>query len=239
MQDYKLLKNFFGDNAHWQVNKHLARTVGLESAVLLADLFSKSIFFTDKNQDEDNFFFNTRENIENDTTLSPFQQRKCIAVLVEKGFLEVKEKGLPKKMYYKVVYDKLLNFFTTGGEETLSISNNNNKQKKNKLNNLQIGENPNMENINKEKKQVDQIIKAMEVIDPKNKLYYGNVTQRKACKNLIDFYTFEKTMEFIELLSQNMVKVFNPPTTPIQLRDNWVRVIAQLKFNKSKERIIN
>ncbi len=116
--DYQKLNRLIGANAYWQVNKFLAREYGLDVAILLADLVSKGAYFAERDElDPDGYFFNTRESIEEDTTLSPHKQRVAIKALVEAGVLETKSVGIPRKTYYRVVNDKLLKILTTGGEK--------------------------------------------------------------------------------------------------------------------------
>lgn len=139
MLKYQSLNRLIGANAYWQVNKYLARLYGLDVAILIADLVAKGAYFEEKQElDEEGYFFNTRESIEEDTTLSAHKQRKAIKILVDAGLLLTKEVGLPKKTYYKVVNDKLLKILTTGGEkiqplEVKKININKNKENKNKV----------------------------------------------------------------------------------------------------------
>ena len=45
----------------------------------MSDLLSKDSYF------EDDWFFNTEQNIQADTSLSPYQQRKALKTLKDKG----------------------------------------------------------------------------------------------------------------------------------------------------------
>ena len=156
---YEILNSLCGSDAHWSVNKKLAKIIGIESAILLADLLSKGAYFQNKNElDEDGYFFNTRENIENDTTLTPHKQRSCIKILVDLGLLETKEKGIPKKTYYRIVNDKLLKILTTGSEKIKQLdvkkfNINKNKDNKNKIirinNNMATAKNNVQDDIDK------------------------------------------------------------------------------------------
>jgi len=72
---------------------------------------------------------------------------------------------------------------------------------------------------------VAEIIKAFETVDPKNKQYYGNTSQRKAAAFLIGEYTLEQVLKRIEFLPKsNKMPYFPNITTACQLRDNWVRL---------------
>ena len=94
------MKHLLSSTAFIVLNKNLAKQVGLKEAVLLADLISKEEYFI-ANGMTDGWFFNTEANIEKDTTLNPYHQRKCIKKLKEKGLIEIKRKGIPAKQYFK------------------------------------------------------------------------------------------------------------------------------------------
>ena len=105
------MKHLLSSTAFIVLNKELARQVGLKEAVLLADLISKEEYFI-ANGMTDGWFFNTESNIEKDTTLTPYQQRRCLKALKDKGLIEVKRKGIPAKQYFKIneqLVVKLLN----------------------------------------------------------------------------------------------------------------------------------
>jgi len=139
--------SILGQGGFWVINKKLANATSISSAILLADLASKREYFL-MNKDitlESGWFFNTQENIQIDTSLSPHEQRKAFEPLIEKGFLEVKKMGIPAKNYFKLNDDKLLKFLTTGGEnfERLDAKKfndiyNNNKYNKNKEKKINI-----------------------------------------------------------------------------------------------------
>ena len=95
------MKHLLSSTAFLVLNKELARQVGLKEAVLLADLISKEEYFI-ANGMTDGWFFNTESNIEKDTTLTAYQQRRCIKTLKDKGLIEVKRKGIPAKQYFKI-----------------------------------------------------------------------------------------------------------------------------------------
>lgn len=69
------------------------------------------------------------------------------------------------------------------------------------------------------------IIKALEAIDPKNKTYYANKTQRAACDFLLKEYGLDETLKRIKVLPKtNQLSYFPTITTPVQLRDKWVQL---------------
>jgi len=82
------MKHLLSSSAFLVLNKELARKIGLKESVLLADLISKEEYFI-ANGMTDGWFFNTEANIEQDTTLTPFQQK-------------TKRRGVPAKQYFKI-----------------------------------------------------------------------------------------------------------------------------------------
>ena len=95
------MKHLLSSTAFLVLNKQLAKQIGLHEAVLLADLISKEEYFI-ANGMTDGWFFNTLDNIEADTTLTPFMQRKCLKTLKKHKIIEVKRKGVPAKNYFKI-----------------------------------------------------------------------------------------------------------------------------------------
>lgn len=82
---------------------------------------------------------------------------------------------------------------------------------------------------------ITQIIKEFETVDPKNKTYYGNTTQRKACSFLIEEYGLDRVLEIIVALPQINVIPFSPQsTTPSELMRNWVKLENIYKKKKSE-----
>lgn len=228
------LKGIFGENAHWQVNKKLAKETSINCAVLLADLFSKSLYF-ESELDDEGYFFNTRENIENDTTLSPYEQRNCIKILVDKGFLETKEYGLPRKTYYRVVYDKLLKFLTSSSQNfsplvVKKLHINKNKYNNNKSNNNKdIKEiEKSQEEIDKNKKIADGILLFKKINETGYKKFFGAFPQRKAMMDLLDDYSLQEISEMLEDVciynTLPFIKSNDRIYSPFQLQENWQKV---------------
>ena len=101
------MKHLLSSTAFLVLNKQLAKQIGLKAAVLLADLISKEEYFIAKGM-TDGWFFNTEANIEEDTTLNSYHQRKCIKTLKKEGLIEVKRKGIPAKQYFKINEQQVL-----------------------------------------------------------------------------------------------------------------------------------
>ena len=118
------MKHLLSSSAFLIVNKKLAKQVGLKEAVLLADLISKEEYFI-ANGMTDGWFFNTEANIEKDTTLTAYQQRKCLKELKKHQLIEVKRKGIPAKQYFKINEQLVVKFLNNlKGSNSTTINKN-------------------------------------------------------------------------------------------------------------------
>ena len=112
------MKHLLSSTAFLVVNKRLAKLIGLHETVLLADLISKEEYFTENQLLIDGWFFNTSKNIEKDTTLTTYQQRRCIKKLEDLEIIETKVFGIPAKQHFRISENKLLSYFKTWSKET-------------------------------------------------------------------------------------------------------------------------
>jgi hypothetical protein len=120
------MKHLLSSTAFIVLNKQLARQVGLNEAILLADLISKEEYFIAKGM-TDGWFFNTEANIEQDTTLNSYHQRKCLRTLKKAGLIEVKRKGIPAKQHFKINEEQVLKILNNLSYKN-SITINKNKE---------------------------------------------------------------------------------------------------------------
>jgi len=125
------MKHLLSSTAFLIINKSIAKSIGLKGAVLLADLISKEDYFI-ANGMVDGWFFNTEKNIEDDTTLTPYQQRKAVKVLIENKLIEVKRKGIPAKQYFKINEEQVIKKLNNLNLTNLTTIN---KNKEIKINN--------------------------------------------------------------------------------------------------------
>lgn len=105
-----ILMSILSNDGYIILNKYVMKALGLHEAILLGELCSEYIYWYKEEKLQDGFFYSTRENIEKETTLSPFQQRQALKKLTEIGLVEILEKDMPKKTYYKVDEEKVYRF---------------------------------------------------------------------------------------------------------------------------------
>lgn len=84
-----------------------------------------------------------------------------------------------------------------------------------------------------------EILKSFETVDPKNKTYYANKTQRAACEFLLSEYGMEKVLDAIKILPQvNLKKLYiRQITTPYDLKENWVKIGNALKLDGETKKV--
>lgn len=86
--------------------------------------------------------------------------------------------------------------------------------------------------------QIPEVIRLFESVDPKNKTYYANKTQRAACLFLLTEYGLEEVQKRIEVLPKtNGMQFFPNITTPCQLRDKWVQLNGQIERHKREREV--
>lgn len=142
------------------LNKDLIKIIGLEEAILLGELASEYDYWEKQNTLEDGYFYSTIENVQINTTLSDYQQRRVLKKLQELGLVDVQVRGIPAKRYIKISEEQVLKLFDIQFSKNLTSSSqkikeldikklkgNNNKYNNNKNNNK------NNNNINRENKK--------------------------------------------------------------------------------------
>lgn len=126
-----ILMSILSSDAYIILNKYVMKAIGLHEAILLGELCSEYIYWCKEDKLQDGYFFSTRENIEKETTLSPHQQRQALKNLVNFGFIEVTEKDMPKKTYYKVIEERVYEFLSKIELDFAEVKKFNDKTSKN------------------------------------------------------------------------------------------------------------
>lgn len=104
-----------------------------------------------------------------------------------------------------------------------------------KENNTKETSKPSLQGKNNMENLIPEVIKLFESVDPKNKAYYANKTQRGACLFLLNEYGFDEVQKRVQVLNMtNGMQYFPNITTPCQLRDKWVQLDAQIKRHKQE-----
>lgn len=129
--------NLLASDNYIVVNKDLIKEFGINTALMLGELASEYQYYYKNNMLENDMFFSTIENIEENTGLSKHQQKKALDELKSMGIIDVIVKGLPAKRYIKIdiniLENKFANNWQTRSEKNSKLEgkkvagNNNNK----------------------------------------------------------------------------------------------------------------
>jgi len=187
-----MLYHILSSDAHWIVNKKLAKKIGVMETILLADLITKQEYFRNNNMlTEDGFFFNLQDKLQQQLEIGEYKLRLLLTNLQKNGFIEIKKQGIPAKNYYKINEDKILDILQvlrnskdkfrenhgTSDEIPTELSYYNNN--KNNNNKFFIGQNN--KNPQKLKRQFPKITNKM--FDNFWKLYPRKINKGKALKS--------------------------------------------------------
>ena len=162
------------------LNKSLLVAFGIDANVVLSHLYQQQNYFKEQGQLKDGMFFCTTENISCVTTLSYYQIKQAINILIKWGILKVVRKGVPAKLYFKIDESKILKNLNSSIQKTsiLECENFNNK----------ILKNSNTINKNKE-----IIIKNNNSISTKDKFLNDikELSPKEFIEDFLDYWTEE------------------------------------------------
>jgi len=99
-------KNIIGTN-FIITNRDLINEFGVNTALMLGELYGRRNYFRERNELKYGYFFATKNSIEKSTKLSPYKQRIASEILIKAGILEIKYIDIPPKTYYKINDEKL------------------------------------------------------------------------------------------------------------------------------------
>jgi hypothetical protein len=106
------------------INKNLARKIGVDATLLLAELLNKNGHWKNEGKTVEfdgipGYFYATIESIEEETTLTRKAQDSALRRLKDAGFVTHILKGLPAKRYFLINEEKIYEFF---GVQKISAS---------------------------------------------------------------------------------------------------------------------
>lgn len=117
---------------------------------------------------------------------------------------------------------------------TTGIPNGNQMATQVRLGKDSIGKDSNAETSSED---IPLLIKSFETLNPASKKFYGNKTQRSACRYLIDTYGLERVIEIVEktLPKTNGLQFFPTITTPLQLQDKYIQLESAIRKYQSEK----
>jgi len=152
MSIIKLLSN----TGYITVNKYFIKVLGLHEAIILGELASEYTYWENKNELNNDWFYSTVENIEENTGINGHFQRKAFKKLKDLNLIDIKIAGQPAKRYVKIIEDTVINLMNnklcisltsscssraqldihlvnTNNNKEIKINNNNKEKKENKF----------------------------------------------------------------------------------------------------------
>src|SRR5699024_5218360 len=152
------------------INKKLARRIGIDATIIYSELISKYLYYYNKGTLIDGYFYCTIENLENDTTLTKYQQSQSIKILKQLNLIDVKYKGLPKIRYFKIIENEKMIFDLLSKDKIVNTGKNKGGKTIQKNNDNNMCDNDYRENVGKQKS--------------KNLTYVGQKTEPLEVKKL-------------------------------------------------------
>lgn len=136
------IKKILGLQSYWQINKELAREIGLEATLLLQHL----VDLKENHFKKGTPFYQQQKRLAKELGLSEYQIRNATKKLVEYNFVSVKREGIPPKYHWTIHDVNLYSFFNLTYKdeeiEPLKVKKVNHKHKEkqdtNKNNNTNI-----------------------------------------------------------------------------------------------------
>lgn len=206
---------------------------GINEAIFMQQL----LYWSDKGAREDGYIYKTKKEWEEETYLTRDKQDRIVEKFKQLGYLEtalIKVSGAPI-LHYKVVIGLVEKALMDKRETRLSKSG---KPAKPPIteSTTESTSSSKAEPCNGNGTLIPLVIKEMEAIDPKNKRFYGNKTQREACDFLINEYGLDLVMQVIHAIPHLKAKLPYMPsvTTPVELLDKWVKIRDAIGREKAK-----
>lgn len=206
-----IIASLLASSSFIMTNKVLIKAVGTDAAILLGELCAEYNYWEQRNQlTNQNWFYSTRENIEDNTGLSEHKQRVAINILLKMELIETKRMGIPCKTYYKLNETNILNCYTNTQKNLIEVAKNSvfenldNKTLNNSCSSYESLEEPDIENLNinnnKNKNNEDHTHDAQPVEEKKEYAVKVTMTE-KEYNDLINDYGLDMTKQLIRQLS--------------------------------------
>ena len=234
------LINLLSNSGYIILNKEIIRKMGLHEAVILGELCSEYTYWEREKRLDDNYFYSTRENIENETGLSPYQQRTAIENLIRKGILITKKVGMPSKIWYSFNETVLFKIFIENDDTYLTTSS-----KKTSLQDVKKLNNKESNNLTTGSKKIRQ--QDVKKLDTNNNNTNNNNNNNKEKEEKISYAekVYMKKTEYNEMTSKYsstkvdaMIQELNlyKKSTGKEYEDDYATILRWLKRENDKNK---
>lgn len=125
-----------------------------------------------------------------------------------------------------------------GGFQNTSNKNQVNKNQSNtqKINDTQEQSEPKTEKVHISESQIRSVINAFKPVNLNYDKWFSNTTERKACSELIEKYTYQLVLDTIEVLPVVNKLAWMPTITkPTKLLDKWADLMAGIAKKKNEQ----
>lgn len=113
------ISNLLSNNGYIAVNRVLIKVLGLNAAILIGELCSEYNYYNENGQLVNNeWFYSTVPNIEENTGLNKYFQDESIKVLKAKKLIETKVMGMPSKRYFLIKFNEIEKIFKNISKST-------------------------------------------------------------------------------------------------------------------------
>lgn len=211
---------------------------GIPEAIYYQQLY----YWRDKGNRPDGFIYKTKEEIEEETTLSREQQDRIKKKLIDLGWLEVKRikaNGAPT-LHYKTLKD--LSFSISGKDTNQKSVNHTNVEKCKSHESITKITQKNTTDIKNQAtgvrgEDVSAIIFLFKDVNPVYEEWYGNRTQRAAVSWMIEKFGFAQLEGMVKMLPAINAKPYvSKSTTPYELKKNLGKLKAHFDQENSNSK---
>lgn len=109
-ENQAIIKLLLDEDGYRVVHLIFGKTLGWNGAVFFSYLRAKQKYFDGNNSDSSGWFYRTKEDIEKDIFLSPFQQKESLEKLERHKLIKTKKKGWPARIWYQINEEGLEEF---------------------------------------------------------------------------------------------------------------------------------
>lgn len=202
--DKLLTKQLLLTNNYWVLNKSMVQLLGLEGAFLLSNFAEAESMMAD----DDGWFYQTSDTVEEITTLSRHKQDQAIKKMKDLGVLEQSNRGVPPKRYFKINYECLTNQFVKYSQIELSKINKSNCQKSATNKESSYKESNHKESTTStttlKANDIDQIIEEWNKLDLQNlQAINSNTNRYTMLKARIREYSLDEVMQAIRSIKDS------------------------------------
>lgn len=98
-------------------NRPLAHAIGLSETILYGALVAKWYYYSERDMlDEDGWFYSTVPDLQESTSLTEKQQKRCIKALVDLKLIKCETKGMPARRCFHLIddYQKIIELIEIG-----------------------------------------------------------------------------------------------------------------------------